>query len=147
MDPITAALFVGASFASSVISNKQQARAENAAISLQQSQAKVQAAEAALDRTEAFRLSASSNLALSGMGVGGTGSLALAQNLGFANYSSDINAINRNAQFVSLGGEANKALSKSKRFANNVAAVESAASLASKLGIFSPSKAPVKKAK
>jgi hypothetical protein len=136
MDPLTAGLFVAASFATSIFSNRQASRAESASIELQTEQARLQASEAAYERTKTFRQNMSSGLALSGMGFGSTTALASAYAEGFGNYMADISSLARSSQFATASGLASKAGSKSKAFANDLASVESAASLAMKLGLF-----------
>tara|TARA_R110000868_G_scaffold62001_2_gene187860 strand:- start:23 stop:454 length:432 start_codon:yes stop_codon:yes gene_type:complete len=140
MDPLTAGLFVAASFATSAIANRNQAKVEQASIKLQTSQAQLQASEAALERTKSFKTNIAMNLALSGMGFGSTTSFAstLAENT--SNLTSDLTAINTGAQFAGLTGEANKALSKSKRFGNDATAALNAAKLAKDLGLFESKK-------
>lgn len=137
MDPITSALFVGAGLATSLYSNRSQARIEAANIKLQTEQAKLQASEMAYERTKSYRQNASTALALSGMGFGSTTALGVLGAQSYGNYVADINAINRKSSFAQAAGEANKALSKSKGFGNDVVAIDSAVSLASKLGLFS----------
>jgi hypothetical protein len=136
MDPITAGLFVGASFLSSLFANKQQARAEAANIKLQTEQARLQASEAALERTKAFRQNMSQNLALSGMGFGSTTALATAYAEGFGAYMSDIGALNKQAQFATAQGQAARAGSRAKKLGSDIGALESSVSLAMKLGLF-----------
>jgi hypothetical protein len=136
MDPITAGLFVGASFLSSLYSNKQAAKMEAASIKLQTEQAKLQASESALERTKSFRQNVSQNLALSGMGFGSTTALASAYAEGFGNYMSDIRAIDTGVKFAEASGLASKAGSRAKKFGSDVGSLESAVSLATKLGLF-----------
>lgn len=136
MDPITAGLFVGASFLSSLFASKQQARAEAANIKLQTEQARLQASEAALERTKAFRQNMSQNLALSGMGFGSTTALATATAESFGALNADINAINRQSDFAVASGQAARAASRAGRFSRDIGALENAASLAQKLGLF-----------
>jgi len=140
MDPLTAGLFVAASFATSAISNRNQAKVEQSSIKMQTAQAQLQASEAALERTKSFRTNIAMNLALSGMGVGSTTAFGstLADNT--SNLTADLTAINTGAQFAALTGQANKALSKSKRFGNDATAALNAAKIAKDLGLFESKK-------
>ncbi len=136
MGPVLAGLFVGASFLTSMYANKQQSRIESSAINLSTSQARLQASEAALERTKSFRQNMSQNLALSGMGFGSTTALATASAEGFGNLMADIGAINTGAKFAEASGYSKKALSKANKLGRDIGATESAASLALKLGLF-----------
>jgi len=144
MDPVTAALFTAASFATSVMGNKSRAKAEQASIRLEVEQARLQAAETALERTKAYRQNVSMNLAMSGMGIGSQNAFAASEAEGFSNYMSDLNAIRQSENFMIMTGEAKKSMSKAKKFAGNMDAIKSAAGLASDLGLFAP---PAKKGK
>lgn len=136
MGPVVAGLFVAASFATSLYANKQAAKAEEASIKLQTEQAKLQASEAALERTKSFRQNVSQNLALSGMGFGSTTALATAYAEGFGAYMSDIGALNKQAQFAIAQGQAARAGSRAKKLGSDIGALESSVSLAMKLGLF-----------
>jgi hypothetical protein len=136
MDPVTAGLFVGASLLSSLFANKQQSRAEAANIKLQTEQARLQASEAALERTKSFRQTMSQNLALSGMGFGSTTALATATAQSFGALEADLGAIRRQSDFAVASGHAAKAGARANKFGRDIASVENAASLAMKLGLF-----------
>lgn len=136
MGPIASALWVAASFASSVLSNKNQSRVAQAQNNVQVEQARLQASEAAYERTKQFRQAVSMNLALAGMGVGGVSGIrgATAQNI--SDYFADTNAIGRQDAFAQLTGTSNKAGIKANSFTANVQAAGSAAQLANDLNLF-----------
>lgn len=136
MDPITAGLFVAASFTSSLISNKNQSKIENAQIKIQTEQARLQTAEAAYERTKQFRQNLSMNLAISGMGFGGVSGFRGIASQSISDYFSDTAALGRQDMFTELGAISNTAASKSNKFVNDVNAGTSAVSLASQLGLF-----------
>jgi hypothetical protein len=136
MGPLAAGLFVGASFLTSVYANRQASKAEAASIRLQTEQARLQASEAALERTKAFRQNVSQNLALSGMGFGSTTALAVANAESLGAYAADINALKKQEQFVVASGESARAQNRAKKFSSDLGSLESSISLASKLGLF-----------
>lgn len=136
MDALTAGLFVAASFTSGLISNRSQYRLEAANINAQLSQAKLQSAESAYERTKQFRETMSSNLALSGIGIGGVGGLKGVNAQNISDYFADISAIGTQDLFNSITGQAQIAGAKGKRFRNNVSTAMDAATLASQLGLF-----------
>ncbi len=140
MDAITAGLFVAASFASNLYTNRSKNKLEASALKMQLAQSKLQAGEAAYERTRSFRETMSSNLALSGLGVGGVSGFrgVAAQNI--SDYFADISAIETQDLFSSAAGGAQKASNKAKKFARNVSAGSDAATLASQLGLFGKGK-------
>lgn len=144
MDPITAGLFVAASFASSLITSRNQRKIEDASMNVQVEQARLQTAEAAYERTKQFRQNISMNLALSGMGIGGVSGFRGAAAQSASAYFADAAALGRQDVFAQLTGTSNKALSKAKRFSSLASGVIDAAGLASQLGLF---KSPVGKTK
>jgi len=139
MDPLTVGLFV-ASAIGTAVSNRNQYRVEAASTRLQTEQARLQAAEQGYERTKAFRQNLSTNLALSGMGVGGVNGFrgVAAQSIG--DYFGDMAAIGRQDMFAQITGEANSALNKSRNFANNISNLTSSAMLAKDLGLFNSKK-------
>jgi len=145
MDPLTAGLFVAASVGTSLYAGKNQSKIEAASIKMQTEQAKLQASEAALERTKSYRQNLSNQLALSGMGFGSTTALATASAQGFGNYMADINAINTSAKFADAAGQSALATSKSNAFLNVVNTGMNAAMLSQDLGLFSAPKKKVKK--
>src|SRR5215208_779999 len=145
MDPLTAGLFVAASVGTSLYAGKNQSKIEAASIKMQTEQAKLQASEAALERTKSFRQNVSNQLALGGMGFGSTTAVAVAGAQGFGNYMADINAINTGIKFADAAGSAALATSKTNAFLNTVNAGFSAAALSQDLGLFSSPKRKVKK--
>ena len=133
-------LFVAAGLYTSLQSNKAQASIERANIKMQTSQAQLQAAEAGLARVKNFRESTSMNLALSSMGFGGTMGGVAAQNQSFANFSSDMAALEKQKSFTALSGESSLTQSKLNKYTRDLGAYGNAAKqtsdLASKLGLF-----------
>lgn len=138
MPPLLAALFVGASFVSSLSANKSQAKIQAAGIKMQVEQARLQASEAAYQRTREFRKNMSANLALSGLGIGGLTGFRGVMSESSADYLADIRALEQGAQFASLQGTSQLAATKANRFAQDASALFSAASLAQDLGLFKP---------
>lgn len=136
MDPIMAALFVGASFTTSLATNKNTARIENTQNKINVEQARLQASEAAYERSKQFTQNISMNLALKGMGFGGVSGFRGVSSRSASEFAEDINSLNRHDVFSQITGEANRALTKAKRFKSNVGAAGTAASLASQLGLF-----------
>lgn len=136
MPPLLAALFVGASFVSSLSANKSQAKIQAAGIKMQTEQARLQASEAAYQRTREFRKNISANLALSGLGVGGLSGFRGAFSESSSDYLGDIRALEQGAAFAGLQGESQKALTKATRFSQDASALFNAASLAQDLGLF-----------
>lgn len=137
MDPITAGLFVAASVGTSLYASKNQAKIEAASIKMQTAQTKLQASETALERSKAFRNSLSSQLALSGMGMGSTTALATSMAESASNYSADIAALNMGVQFADAAGQAALATSKANQFVSGVNTGMNAAMLSQDLGLFS----------
>lgn len=136
MDPMTGALWVGASFVSSLMTNRSVAKTEQAQNRLNTEQSRLQAAETAYERTKNFRRNLSQNLALSGMGFGGVSGFRGITGQNTSDFLGDMAALGRQDTFAQLTGNANRALSKAKRFKNDVGAITNAASLASQLGLF-----------
>jgi hypothetical protein len=136
MDPITMAAFAAASLFVSVRNNASQAKIEKANIKMQVEQTRLQASELAYERSKAFRKNVSEQLALSGLGVGGMMGFGNVYNESLRNYTQDVEAIQRKAQFAQLTGMANTSLSSAKKFNNDITSVVSAANLASDLGLF-----------
>lgn len=136
MGPIASALWVAASLGNSLLSNKNQTRVAEAQNRVQVEQARLQASEAAYERTKQFRQAVSMNLALAGMGVGGVSGIrgATAQNI--SDYFADSAAIGRQDVFAQLTGTSNQAGIKANKFSANVQAVGSAAQLATDLNLF-----------
>ena len=80
------------------------------------------------------------------MGVGGATGFRGSYNESLANYTQDIESLERKAQFAQVTGMANQNLSSAKRMANDMQSVTNAANLASDLGLFkSKNPAPVKR--
>lgn len=140
MDPVTTGIFIAASVGASLYASKNQAKIEAASIKMQTEQARLQASEAALGRTQAFRNNLSNQLALSGMGFGSNTALATASAQSFGNYMQDINAINTGAKFAMASGEAASASSKTNRFLRDVNTGINAVTMADDLGLFKPQK-------
>jgi hypothetical protein len=136
MDTTTGALWVAASFATSLISNKAEARIHEANTKMQVEQARLQAAEQAYERTKAFRKNLSTNLALSGMGYGGNKGFAGTASQSIADYLADSAALGRQDLFAQLSGQAAFAGIKANKFKKDVGATKTAAQLASELGLF-----------
>jgi hypothetical protein len=136
MDPLTAGLFVAASFASNLYTSKQQAKIESSALTAQLAQQKLQIAEATYERTRQFRENMSNNLALSGMGVGGVSGFrgVAAQNI--SDYTQDIAALGNQALFSTVQAQASRGYSKASRLSRDVSSLTDAALLATQLGIF-----------
>lgn len=141
MDPLTASLFVAASFASNIYSSRNQARVEEASINAQLAQSRLQSAEASYERTKQFRQTMSSNLALSGLGIGGTSGLRNVNAQNISDYFADVAAIGNQDMFSTLQATTSRATSQSNRFVRELGAVSDAATLASQLGLFSKKKA------
>ena len=140
MDPITAGLFVAASFATSLYTSKNQARIESANTNLQISQARLQTAEAAYERTKQFRENVSANLALSGLGVGGVSGFKGKNAQNTSDYFADIAALGTQDMFTEATGNVQRASTKSKQFSNDINAGLDAFSLATDLGLFTTKK-------
>ena len=140
MDPITAGLFVAASFATSLYTSKNQARIESANTNLQISQARLQTAEAAYERTQQFRENVSANLALSGLGVGGVSGFKGKNAQNTSDYFADIAALGTQDMFTEATGNVQRASTKSKQFSNDINAGLDAFSLATDLGLFTTKK-------
>lgn len=136
MDPITAALFVGANFALSAYTGRQQMRMETANINLNLEQSRLQAAESAFELTKNYRKAESMNLALSGMGFGGTTGFTATSAENMANYLADSAALQRQGEFASLQAQSGRAISKVSNFAKNAQTILSSAQLAKNLGLF-----------
>jgi hypothetical protein len=136
MDPMTGALLMAASFATSLISNRVQAKTQQAQIKAQTEQTRLQAAEATLERTKQYRKNLSTNLALSGVGVGGVSGFRGISSENTADYLADVGALGRQQQIAVITGSANRALSKANKLAGDVNAITNAAKMASELGLF-----------
>lgn len=136
MDPITAGLFVAASFASSLVSNKNQATVAESQNKLQIEQSRLQTAEAAFERTKQFKQNLSLNLAYTGIGVGGVSGFkgVMAQNV--QDFAADQASLGRQDLFAQLTGTANRALNRAKNFTNAASSVIDAATLSRQLGLF-----------
>lgn len=141
MDPITAGLFVAASFATSLNNARNSARIERSNIKLQTEQARLQTAEQAYERSKEFRQNLSYNLALSGMGKGGVSGFKGVAAESISDYFADVGALGRQDVFAQLSGQSALAGSKVKKRANVAQGAISAAQLASDLGLFKGSKA------
>lgn len=146
MDPITAGLFVAASLASTLLSNKNQSKVEAASINMQLSQSKLQAADSAYERTKQFRENISANLSLSGLGVGGVSGFRGVATREAEDYFSDVSALETSNVFANAQASGASAYSRSKRFSNDIGAVGDAAALASQLGLFQKSTGKTKPA-
>lgn len=133
---MTAALFVGANFAISAFTGKQQRRIETANINLNLEQSRLQAAESAYELSKNYRKNMSENLALSGMGFGGTSGFAATSAESTANFLADSAALQRQGEFAAVQAQSGLAVSKISNFARNANAVMSSAVLAEKLGLF-----------
>lgn len=144
MDPITAGLLVGASFATTVFTNRQSAKIEASNIKLQVAQARLQSAEQAYERTKAFRKNLSANLALSGAGYGGQSGFRGIATESTSDYFADIGALTTGDLYAQASGQAAYASNKASLFSKDVVAGANAVSLASQLGLFSPRKKKVK---
>ena len=120
MDPLTAAIFVGASFLTSAISNRNQAKVEQAQNLVQVEQTKLQAAEAANERARAFRQNISANLALAGKGFGGISGFRGIATRSAADFEQDLTAINQQANFAQISSTADVASTKIRKYANDV---------------------------
>jgi len=132
--------FVAAGLYSSLQSNKAQASIERANIQLQSSQAGVKAAEQAYERSKTFRQNISSQLAMGGLGFGGTMGLVAAQNESLSNVNYDLASIAKQQQFTALSTESALASSKINKYTRDAGAYGNAAKqtsdLVSKLGLF-----------
>ena len=140
MDPVTAGLWVGASLFMSLSSNKSQARIESASAKMEQEQARLQIAEQTYERTKSLRQNVSANLALSGMGKGGLSGFRGVVSESLNSYLEDSKALTIQDTFSKHGGSVRKASNKANSLARNVSSLESAASLAAKLGLFTGGK-------
>lgn len=140
MDPITAGLFVAASFATSLASNRNAAKVEEANGRLQVEQTRLQASEATYERTKQFKRNMSANLALAGTGVGGVSGFRSLSAENINDYFADTASLKNQDLFAQISGTVNRARAKSNRFANDVNAGLSAAQLASQLGLFKAGK-------
>lgn len=144
MDPISAGFLVAASFASTVYANRQQAKIEGTANKLQTEQARLQIAEAAYERSKAFRKNISANLALAGAGYGGNTGFRGVATESISDYFADAQALQTQDLFAKVGGVAAASATKASNFSKDVVAGANAVSLASQLGLFSTKK-PKKK--
>jgi hypothetical protein len=136
MDPLTAGLWVGASLLTSLSANRSQAKIEAAQVKMETENARLQAAEAAYERTKSFRQNMSANLALSGMGKGGvTGFRGIAAE-SISNYFQDIQSLTTQDLFAQVSGSVGRAINRSNKLKRDVSSLESAASLAEKLQLF-----------
>jgi hypothetical protein len=140
MDAVTAGLFVAASFASGLYANKNQAKIEAANTNMQISQARLQTAEAAYERTKQFRENVSANLALSGLGVGGLSGFRNINAKNTTDYFADLAALGSQDMFTQALGYSKTAATKSKQFSSDINAGLDAFSLASDLGLFTGKK-------
>lgn len=137
MDPLTAGLFVAASFASNLVSGRNQSRIEAASTNMQIAQSKLQSSEAAYERTKQFRQNLSSNLALSGLGIGGVSGFRATTAQNVTDYYGDIAAIGTQDLFNQASGNANRAANKARKFNRDINAFSDATTLAGQLGLFS----------
>lgn len=133
--------FIAAGLYTSLQSNKAQASIERANIKMQASQAGVKAAEEAYQRSRTFRQNVASQLAMGGMGFGGTMGAIAAQNESLANVNYDLAAIDKQQQFTQLAKQSGLTSSRINKYARDVqafgAAAKQTSDLASKLGLFS----------
>lgn len=136
MDPVTAGLFVAASFASSIMANKNQAKIEGASINMQTEQARLQIAEQSYEKAKQLKQNLSANLALSGLGVGGVSGFRGIASQTISDYFADQAALGKQDLFAQLSGNVAKATSKSNKFVNNAQAGLNAAQLSQQLGLF-----------
>lgn len=138
MDPVTAGYFVlaGLSLTSNLSASKNQARIEEANTKMQVEQARLQAAEAAYERTKSFRANLSTNLALSGIGKGGLTGFRNVAASSAEDFLSDMQSLQRQDVFAQLSGQSSQAQIRSNKLLRDVSSLESTASLAKKLGIF-----------
>lgn len=140
MDAVTAGLFVAASFASNLITNRNQSKLETVNLKAQLAQAKLQSAEMAYERTKSFRQTLSANLALSGLGVGGVSGARGANAQNISDYFADISALQTQDLFNSISGKAQKASIKGRSFKRTLSAIGDATELANQLGLFAGKK-------
>ena len=132
--------FIAAGLAGSLASNRKAQKLENENTELEVANAKLQAAEAAYERTKQYRQNASMNLALSGMGVGSANSGGALAAESFQNYLADIQSINMAGRYAALGGKQKKKASSLNKYSRNFGAAEGAGEslvgLATKLNLF-----------
>lgn len=140
MDPITAGILVAASFASTVYTNRQESKINEAGIKLQTEQARLQTAEVAYERSKAFRKNISANLALAGAGFGGNTGFRGVATESISDYFADANALQTQDLFNQVSGQAAYAGNKASKFTKDVAAGANAVTLANQLGLFEPKK-------
>lgn len=136
MDAITAGLFVAASFASNLYTSKSQAKIEESNLTAQLAQQRLQTAEATYERTKQFRQNMATNLALSGLGIGGVSGFRGVAAENISDYFSDVAALGNQDMFANLSAQSAKAQIKANRLSRDVSAITDAASLAGQLGIF-----------
>lgn len=144
MDPVTAGLFLAASFATSLYTSKAQAKIEASAIETDLANKRLQTAEATYERTRQFRENMATNLALSGKGIGGVSGFRGIAATNISDYFADVAALGTQDLFNRVSADTARAVSKTNRLARDVSALTDTASLAAQLGIFS---APAKKPK
>lgn len=140
MDPITAGLFVAASFATSAFANKNQSKIEGAALKTEIAQSKLQNAESAYERTKQFRKSISANLALSGAGYGGVSGFRGVAAEESEDYFADMASLKNSDLFSSAAATSGQAANRAKRFSRDLNAVGDSTQLASQLGLFTKKK-------
>ena len=136
MNPLFAAAWVGVSLFTSLGANKNQAKLEQAQSMMQMEQQRLQVAEKAYERSKTFKQSTAMNLALSGMGFGGSTGFSATQGESFQNYIMDRNALANADKFSVMQHQFNVSASKVKKGANDVNSFLSAAGLAKDLGLF-----------
>lgn len=129
-------LWTAASFGISVQTNRNTYKINEAQNKIGTEQARLQAAEAAYERSKQFTENISMNLALKGIGMGGVSGFRGATAKSTEAFNQDISSLRRQDVFAQITGEANKALNKARKMAGNVGAVSNAAALASNLGLF-----------
>jgi len=136
MDPLTAGLFVAASFAASVYTSKQQAKIEESNVQADLANKRLQTAEATYERTKQFRENMATNLALSGMGFGGVSGFRGIASQNISDYFADVAALGNQDLFSIASAQSSRAASKTNRISRDISSLTDAASLATKLGIF-----------
>lgn len=136
MDPTLAGLWIAASMFTSLRANRSQAKVENASINMEVEQARLQNTEMALERTRQLRQNMATNLALSGIGKGGVSGFRNVATQDMQSYFEDVSALTNRDVFAQISGQARRAGVKTNRLTRDVSSLESAASLATKLGLF-----------
>lgn len=137
MDPVTAGLFLAASFATSLYTSKAQAKIEASAIETDLANKRLQTAEATYERTRQFRENMATNLALSGKGIGGVSGFRGIAATNISDYFADVAALGTQDLFNQVSAQTARASSRSNRLARDVSGLTDAATLAGQLGLFS----------